>query len=179
MSRVREVIYGLLKRSPEDELLNIEIAVVIGGAGKNPKSKAERITIREPSMSETHEQLELLITRVQELVQGNQESLQKIIQALGAVDVFGDKGASRQDKKEATSMLEGAADHIKKFLVVTNIAAEVLGNIIGKSADFVNHECSPTQVAKLIDAYIYVIGWETIKRVFLARMSTMKAAKAA
>ena len=114
-----------------------------------------------------------VLKRIQELVQGEQNALTRVIQALGAIDIFQNKEATKEERQEAQSLLWGAADHIKKFLVVTNIAAEVLGSVVDKTPEFVNYECSAKQVSKLIDAYIYVVGWETIKSAFLSRMSTM------
>ena len=158
-------IGSLWNRTREDEILNLTRTVVIGGAGK---TKPERITIKEPPMIKTMEHVNMLLDRI--VRDENRAIIDKVLKFLQTLDKPDVKG---EDKN---TFFYSLIIDFRKFVASSDLLADILGDLIGKDAHYVNYECSARQVAELLDAYMFIIGWDRVKALFIQRMRGTKLA---
>lgn len=158
-------IGSLWNRTREDEVLNLTRTVTIGGAGK---SKPERVTIKEPPMIKTMEHINMLLDRI--VRDENRAIIDKVLKFLQTLDK---PDAAGDDKN---TLLYSLVNDFRKFVASSDLMADILGDLVGKDAHYINYECSARQVAELLDAYMFIIGWDRVKALFIQRMRGTKLA---
>lgn len=142
----KEAISDLLRRgSPDDAdtLLEKGVAVKIGGLNTQP---SETIHIKEPVMEVVERQ---------------------ILQVVDTLSRLSDENKAKIDAIQNDFDM-GTVKDLARLKPIKDLLEDLLGQVVGKDADYVRQEMSVKQITRVGTLYVRAIGFEEIRDLFLA-----------